>query len=104
VVDFNYSMLLGRPWLRDVNVATLTLGSRQRQRLAWVRNKREARETHLTPGSARKCERMNPHTPKATPTWGVRVPMDYRILRKQLQGSKLITLKSYLYHWKAIEM
>jgi len=98
VVDFNYSMLLGRPWLKDVNVATLALGSRQRQRLARVHDKREVRETHLTPGSAGKCERMNPHTPKATPTWGVGVPMDSRILKKQLQGSKLITLKSFLYH------
>jgi len=41
-----------------------------------VEDKREAQETHLTPGSAGECERMNPHTPKVTPTWGVGVPMD----------------------------
>jgi hypothetical protein len=46
---------------------------------------------------------MNPHTPKWTPTLGVGVPMDSRIFIKQFQGSRLIRLKSYLYHWKAIE-
>ncbi len=33
-------------------------------------------ETSYTPGSAGECEKMNPHTPKTTPTWGVGVPMD----------------------------
>jgi hypothetical protein len=28
--------------------------------------------------------------------------MDFRIFEKQLQGSKPIGLKSYLYHWKAL--
>jgi hypothetical protein len=28
------------------------------------------------PGSERKCEGMNPHTPKGAPTLGVGVPMD----------------------------
>jgi len=27
--------------------------------------------------SARECEGMNPHTPKWTPTLGVKVPMDF---------------------------
>jgi len=46
---------------------------------------------------------MNPHTPKVTPTWGVVVPMDFRVFRERLQGSKPIGLNSYLNHWKAIE-
>jgi len=33
-------------------------------------------DTSCTPESARKYERMNPHTPNATPSWGVKVPMD----------------------------
>jgi len=33
--------------------------------------------TFYIPRNARKCERMNPHTTKATPTWGVRVPKDF---------------------------
>jgi hypothetical protein len=45
---------------------------------------------------------MNPHTPKWAPTLGVEVPMDLRIFKKQLQGAKLIGLKSSLYHWKAL--
>jgi hypothetical protein len=59
--------------------------------------------TSYTPGSARECERMNVHTPKWAPTWGVGVPMDSRIFKEQLHGPKPIGLKSYLYHWKAIE-
>jgi len=40
------------------------------------------------------CEGINPHTPRWAPTLGVGVPMDFRIFRKQFQGSKLIELKS----------
>jgi len=28
------------------------------------------------PGSARKCERIDPHIPKAIPTLGVGIPVD----------------------------
>jgi hypothetical protein len=55
------------------------------------------------PGNARECEGIDPHTPKGTPTLGVRVPMDSQMFREQLQGSKPNGLKSFLYHWKSIE-
>jgi len=55
------------------------------------------------PVSARKCEGIGPHTPKGTPTLGVVVPVDSRMLREQLQGSKPNGSKRFLYHWKAIE-
>jgi hypothetical protein len=32
--------------------------------------------TSHIPGTVRKCEGMNPHTPKATPTLGNGVPME----------------------------
>jgi len=38
------------------------------------------------------------HTPKWTPTLGVRVPMDSRIFREGFEGSKLIGLKISLYY------
>jgi hypothetical protein len=38
------------------------------------------------PGSVRKCEGMNPHTPKVIPTLGDGVLVDSRILRGRLQG------------------
>jgi len=41
-----------------------------------ARQEGELGGTSYAPGSARECERMNPHTPKATPTWGVRVSKD----------------------------
>jgi hypothetical protein len=49
-----------------------------------------------------ECEGMNPHTPKWAPTLGVGVVMDFKIFKERLQGSKLIGLKSFLYHWKAL--
>jgi hypothetical protein len=50
-----------------VIVATLALGSRPKQGLARLRAKRK-------PGSERKCEGMNPHTPKGASTLGVWSP------------------------------
>jgi hypothetical protein len=47
---------------------------------------------------------MNPHTPKWAPISGIGVPMDSRIFKEQLQGSKLIELKDSLYQWKVIGM
>jgi hypothetical protein len=38
------------------------------------------------------------------PCWELESQMDSRIFKAWLQGSKLITLKNSLYHWKAIEM
>jgi hypothetical protein len=59
--------------------------------------------TFHVPKSAKECEGMNLHTPKWTPILGVQVPMDYRIFKGQLQGSKPIGLKGFLYHWKKNE-
>jgi len=39
--------------------------------------------TSHTPGSVRKCEGMNAHTPKATPTLGDGVPMDSQNFKEQ---------------------
>ncbi len=48
----------------------------------------EARESHhILPGvleSVREYERVNPHTPKATPTLGDGLPVDSRNFREQL--------------------
>jgi hypothetical protein len=56
------------------------------------------------PRNEKKCEGMNPHTPKGAFTLGVGVPVDSQILRKRSQGSKPNGLKRSLYYWKAIEM
>jgi hypothetical protein len=60
------------------------------------------RVTFHIPGSLGKCEGMNPHTPKWAPTLWIGVSMDFQIFRGWQQGSKLIGLKSPLYHWKAL--
>jgi len=47
-------------------------------------------------GSAKECEGMNLHTPKATPTLGDGVQVDSQIFKGRLQGSKLNALRSFL--------
>jgi len=57
--------------------------------------------TFQAPNNVGECERMNIYTPKWTPTLGVGVSMDSQIFKKQLQGSKPIRLRIFLYHWKS---
>jgi hypothetical protein len=54
--------------------------------------------TFHAPRSVGKCEGMNPHTLKATPTLGL---PDFR---ERFQGSKRNVLKSSLCHWKSPRM
>ncbi len=86
------------------SVTTLTLGSRPRQRLARLWAERKPGVTFHVPKNAREYERVNLHTPKATPTWGVGVSKDSRIFRERWHGSKPIGLKSSLNHCKFIEI
>ncbi len=58
--------------------------------------------TSHTLRSVRKCEGVNPHTPKATPTLGDGVQVDSQNFREQFEGSKLNVLWRSLYHWKAL--
>jgi len=82
-------------------VTTLALGSRPRQKgLQGCRLRENPIITSHTPGSVGKCEGVNPHTPKATPTLGDGVPLDSQNFRGQFQGSKLNELCRSLYHWK----
>jgi hypothetical protein len=62
----------------NANVATLALGSQPRQRAYKVEGQEGSPGvTPHAPGSVGKCEGMNPHTPKATPTLGDGVPVDF---------------------------
>jgi len=58
--------------------------------------------TSHTPGNVGKCEGVNPHTPKATPTLENGVLVDFRNFRDQFQRSKLNGLRLSLYHGKAL--
>ncbi len=58
--------------------------------------------TSETPGSVGKCEGVSLHTPKATPTLGEGVPVDFQNFRDQFEGSKLNGLWRSLHHWKAL--
>jgi hypothetical protein len=64
--------------------------------------RRSSGVTSHTLGSVRKCEGMNPHTPKATPTLGNGVLVDSQNFREQFEDSKLNFLWRSLYHWKAL--
>jgi hypothetical protein len=69
------------------------LGSRPRKGLARMRAKRE-------------CGRVWEWTltlPNELPCWELESWWTLEIFRKQLQGIKPIALRSFLYHWKAIE-
>jgi hypothetical protein len=54
--------------------------------------------TSHTPGNVKKCEGVNLHTPKATPTLGDGVLVDSRNFRERFEGSKLNGLWRSLYH------
>jgi hypothetical protein len=85
-------------------VATLALGSRPRQKgLQGCGTKGSPGITSGTPGSVGKCEGVNPHTPKATPTLGDGVPVDSQNFRDQFEGSNLNGLWRSLYQWKSLE-
>jgi hypothetical protein len=100
--------------LSCLDVATLALGSRPRQRelqgcgpkgssgvkpkgSPGAKAKRSPRPkargspgvTSHTPGNVRKCEGVNFHTPKATPTLGDGVPVDSRNFRERLQETSM---------------
>ncbi|CAK9880080.1 unnamed protein product [Sphagnum jensenii] len=55
----------------STDVVTLALARDQGKGVARVRAKRKPGSHIKTPGSARKCEGVDPHTPKATPMLGV---------------------------------
>lgn len=77
-------------------VATLALGLWPRQKgLQGCEPRGSLGVTSHTPGSVRKCEGVNLHTPKATPTLGDGVPMDSQNFRERFQGSYL-----YFKGWK----
>jgi len=54
--------------------------------LQGCRPKGSPKVTSHTPESVGKCEGMNPHTPKATPTLGDGVPVDFQNSRKRFEG------------------
>jgi Na+-translocating ferredoxin:NAD+ oxidoreductase RnfG subunit len=107
----------------EVGVTTLALGSRPRQRGCKVAGQEEGNSgvkaraiqgcgprgspgvTSHTLGSAksaRECEGVNTHTPKATPTLGEGIPMDFQNFIERFEGSKLNGLWRSLYQWKAL--
>jgi hypothetical protein len=59
--------------------------------------------THI-PESARECERMSPHTPKWTPTLGIRVFKIFEFLKRNLRGRNSLdskvpyTIEKFLRH------
>jgi len=86
-------------YCRNLNLGVVT----KAKGLQGCRPRRSLGVTSHTLGSVRKCEGVNPHTPKATPTLGDGVPMDSQNFRERFQGSKLNGLWRFLYHWKVLE-
>ncbi len=63
---------------------SLGFAIKTRALLAKVQAKSEDRKSHFILSGVEECEKMNPHTPKWTPTLGIGVPMDFRIFRRWL--------------------
>ncbi len=76
-----------------INVTTLALGLRPRQRACKVMGQEGS--PGITPHAPRSVGKS---TPKALPTLGDRVLVDSRIFKGRLQGPKLNGLRSCLYH------
>jgi hypothetical protein len=71
-----------------------------------VQAKRKPESDHILPGvqgSARECEGVSTHTPKATPILGEVVPVDSRNFRGQVEKSNLNELLRFWYRWKIFE-
>jgi hypothetical protein len=60
--------------------------------------------TSHTPGSAKSVREWTLTLPSELPCWELESRKDSRIFRARFQGSKILALKSFLYHWKAIEV
>jgi hypothetical protein len=98
----NMSLLHSHPY-RILHCHNPSLGFMTKTRACKGANQeRSLGVTSHAPQSVGECEGMNPHTPKWAPTFGVEIPMDSWIFKKQLQGSKPIELKNSLYHWNVL--
>jgi hypothetical protein len=60
--------------------------------------------TSHPPGSATSVREWTLTLPSEFPCWELESRMDSQIFRARSQGSKLLALKSSLYHWKSIEV
>jgi hypothetical protein len=77
-----------------VNVVTLALGSRPRQKACKGAGQDWAWELHShAPGSAKECEGKNPRTPKWTPMLGIGVSVDSWMFREWFTKVKTQWLK-----------
>jgi hypothetical protein len=65
------------------------------KRVAKVRAKRKPGVTSYTLGSVRKCEGVNPHTPKWTPMLGVGVPKGLPNFQSAIAGAKTPCLEEF---------
>jgi hypothetical protein len=76
-------------------VATLALGSRPRQGVARLRAKWETQEHSTCFRECKKCEGMNPHTPKWTPMLGVGVSKGLPNVQSGIAGVKTLRLEEF---------
>jgi hypothetical protein len=76
-------------------VMILALGLRPMHKHGKVQAMSATQEPHLY---SHECEGMNPHTPKWTPTLGVRSFTESQIFKEVFQGLKFIKLNNSLYH------
>jgi hypothetical protein len=81
-----------------------SLGFVTKARVCKVMAKKETHDSHLVfRGMQKSVRAWTLALPSEFSFWVLESQMDSRIFKGRLQGSKPISLKSYLYHWKDIE-
>jgi hypothetical protein len=98
VRSFIMSWFLHDSWCRNPS-----LGFATKARVYKVVAQKENRESHNILPRVWEGVREWTLTPQGSSILGVGVPVDSRIFRGRLQGSKLNGLKSSLYQWKYLE-
>jgi hypothetical protein len=92
-LTLDFFWIFGNCWLRAFYCHNLSLGFVPKQRLTKVWAKNEPRNHISCSRSAKKCEGMNPHTPKWTPTLGIGIPMGSEFLEGDCRGQNSLNWK-----------
>jgi hypothetical protein len=98
------NMLIWLSVFRKLKCRNLSLGLTTKTRGLQGCGLRERLGSHITCSrSAKSVKEWTLTLPSELPCWELESQMNFRIFKARFQGSKPISSKSFLYHWKHIE-
>jgi hypothetical protein len=98
------NMLIWLSVFRKLKCRNLSLGLTTKARGLQGCGLRERPGSHITCSrSAKSVKEWTLTLPSELPCWELESQMNFRIFKARFQGSKPISSKSFLYHWKHIE-